>query len=292
MILVKYVEDNTDCTTEDFISNPEKYRGHIICWACGEKAWYVKGFKTLKMDRKACFGAHHLEGCDASTVLLVSDDDAEEGEESNSNSSDIRVDLDKASSQSIYVSQDNDKHGDEESTWQSAKKQNAIGNTSGFPLNKSLRQLLTNVCRNHEYAKKDQRITIVADSGRIVVDGTLADSLVNIKDIGPEHTGETKVFWGTINNLNERDGSLWLNYGDYKTEPSILLSRTLKDQMLTNFRLSEVSELDGSDVIIVGNVGISHKGKATIRTGFTKYMSFRRHHVKQKSEAEITQEAS
>lgn len=37
-----------------------------------------------------------------------------------------------------------------------------------------------------------------------------------------------------------------------------------------------MSELDGSDVIIVGHVGFSTQGKAIIKTGFTKYMSFRR----------------
>lgn len=96
-----------------------------------------------------------------------------------------------------------------------------------------------------------------------------------------EHIGKDYIFWGKINNLNiDKKGTLWLNYGDNLLESSIALNSKLKEQVLVNFKLKEVSELDGSDVIIVGHVGFSPQGKAIISTGFTKYMSFRRVTVK------------
>ncbi|MFK3864016.1 hypothetical protein [Pseudoalteromonas rhizosphaerae] len=280
MLHCKFNEDDSICSTIDYEENPDKYRGLIYCIDCGEKAWFTKGYETQKISRMACFGAKHKEGCNASTVEFVSDDPDNDEDEKNQNSG-IRVDLDKVTSQSIYVSNDNNKHGDEESDWKGKSKRKIIGNSDGFPLSKSLRQLLTNLCRNSDYGDENQTITIVANSGRVVVEGDLRSNLVRIEDVSREHIGKDYIFWGKINNLNiDKKGTLWLNYGDNLLEPSIALNSKLKEQVLVNFKLKEVSELDGSDVIIVGHVGFSPQGKAIISTGFTKYMSFRRVTVK------------
>lgn len=280
MLHCKFNEDDSICSTSDYEQNPDKYRGLIYCLECGEKAWFTKGYETQKRSRMACFGAKHKEGCNASTVEFVSDDSDNDVDEKSQNS-DIRVDLDKATYQSIYVSNDNNKHGDEESDWKVKSKRKIIGNSDGFPLSKSLRQLLTNLCRNSNYGDDNQTITIVANSGRVVVEGDLRSNLVRIEDVSREHIGKDYIFWGKINNLNiDKKGTLWLNYGDNLLEPSIAINSNLKEEVIVNFKLKEVSELDGSDVIVVGHVGFSAQGKAIIRTGFTKYMSFRRITIK------------
>jgi hypothetical protein len=280
MIECCFIEDNSICTTSMYENNPDKYRGLIYCIECGEKAWFTKGYTTEKMSRMACFGSKHKEGCNASTVTYGTDDTDEIDSKESVTSSDIRVDLDKVSNQSIYVSQDNDKHGDEESEWKTNRQKQALGNSSGFPLNKSLRQLLTNLGRNPDFGDKGQTISIVTDAGRVVLEGELKDHLVKLENVDRTHIGRDYIIWGTINNLSvDRNGTLWLNYGDYRTEPSISLDSNLKGQLITNFKLKEVAELDGSDIIIVGHVGFSQKGKAIISTGFTKYMSFRRRQV-------------
>jgi len=279
MIYAKYIEDGALCSTSDYSYEPEKYRGLIVCPECEQKTWFIKGFTTEKMERMACFAAHHSEGCNASTVLLSAEDnDSEEGCESELPSTDIRVDLDKSNSQSIYVSQENNKHGEEDSDWVSSPHKKAIGGSNGYPLNKSLRQLLTHLCKNPDYAERSQSITIVADSGRKIIDGQLKDYLVPINNIASHQLAESRIFWGTINNLNEgKDGRLWLNYGDYRKEPSIVMDKNQKTELLRNFKLKSVSELDGSDVIIVSHAGRSPNGKIIIQANFTKYMSFRRY---------------
>lgn len=231
------------------------------------------------MERMACFAAHHKEGCAASTVVLgPTDGDSEEGSESESPSADIRVDLDKSNSHSIYVSQENNKHGEEHSDWSLSSQKKTIGGSDGYPLNKSLRQLLNHLCKNPNYAERGQSITIVADSGRKIIDGQLKDFLVPINNISSTQLAKSRIFWGTINNLNEdKTGQLWLNYGDYRTEPSILLDKNQKAELLRNFKLKSVSELDGSDIIIVSHAGKSPNGKVIIKASFTKYMSFRRY---------------
>jgi hypothetical protein len=112
----------------------------------------------------ACFSAHHEERCNASTVILSPESSDSEGSESEQPYTDIRVDLDKSNGQSIYVSQDNDKYGEEGSDWAPSPKKKAIGGSNGYPLNKLLRQFLTHLCKNPDYMERGQSITIVADS--------------------------------------------------------------------------------------------------------------------------------
>ncbi|WP_158161272.1 hypothetical protein [Grimontia hollisae] len=276
MLKVKFREDGTECTTEQYEHDPDKYRGLIDCIQCGRQAWFIKSYKTPKIERTACFAARHTEGCDASTVVLaIDDEDKEAGGDLDKDSSDIRVDLDKSSGGSIYVSTDSKKHSDEESSWVSSAKQKAIGNSSGFPLNKSLRQLLTNLCRNPQYGEPDKSIHIVAESGRTVIEGLLKDKLVHFSEITKEHEREQYIFWGELNNANVKDETLYLNVGDFRKEPSIVIEEPLKSQVRATFRLKDFEELNGADALIVGVVGFSSNGKAVLRTGFPKYMAFR-----------------
>jgi hypothetical protein len=283
MLKCKFVVDGTDCTTEQYQANPEQYQGQIYCKECNERAYFIRSYSTSTLTRMACFGARHANGCTASTVSIgVVDEDDEQLTDDELQSADLLVDLDKSSANSIYVSAPTDIHGEEESTWMGSGQQKQIGGSSGYPTNKSLRQLLANLCKNENFADKGQTIKIVADSGRVVLDGLLSDYLLHFKDISHKHAGKLAIYWGTINNTNYDDTNevLWLNYGNYRTEPSIRVSESLKQSIITNFKLDDISELDGADVLIVGSVGISGKGKAVIQTGFTKYMSFRRMEVK------------
>lgn len=280
MIKAKFRDNGSECSTEDYAQNPDKYRGLIDCIECSQKAWFIKGFETEKMSRMACFGARHLDGCNASTVDLKSEATDENIDDPNSPGSSLYVNLDKSATSNIYVSQDNDKHGDEESTRPSPAIKNPLGNSSGYPLNKSLRGILTNLIRNPNYGENGLEIKIVSNGGRTIIDGRLKDNIVNIKHVSKDHMRQEYIFWGPINNLNiDKKGVLWLNYGDYRTEPSIRLNPELSQELIKNFRLKDVSELDGSDFIIVGHLGYSSAGKAIISTSFTKYISFRKMNI-------------
>lgn len=280
MIEVIYMNDSEICNTSDYVGNPSKYRGNIECVVCGEKAWFIKGYDTEAKSRMACFAAHHKEGCEASTVLLESDDTVDEnGEPLDAPSNDIYIDLDSSKKQSLYISEDNVKHGDEESDWKSEKPKKKLGNSSGYPLNKSLRQLLTNLCQNPEYKEKDREIKIVAESGRVVLEGQLRDKVVHLTEINESHTSNVWAFWGPINNLYKRkSGELWLNFGNSR-EPSVVLKKGLDREVLRNFKIKEVEELDGSEVLVIGPVGF-RDGQPIVKPAFTKYMTFRRHRLK------------
>lgn len=280
MIEVLYSVDGSKCYTEQYVTDTERYRGNIVCIKCGKKAWFIKGYETDKMSRMACFAAHHTEGCDASTVQLISDDtDSEDGTDNEAQSTDIYVDLDKAREQSLYVAEVNDKHGTEESQAAFPQKKNSIGNTGGFPLNKSLRQLLQNLCTNKEYLEQDRDIKVVTDSGRIILEGSLKDKTIHFDNISQSHSQNSWLFWGTINNIYLRkNGELWLNSGS-KSEPSIIVNKALIGDIKKNFKISDLTELNGADVLVIGPLGFDGN-QGLIRPAFTKYMSFRRHRVK------------
>lgn len=277
MKTVKYTADGSDCSTENYEQDPSKYRGCIECQDCGEKAWFIRGFYTPKYARSSCFGAHHKDGCEDASTLIALD---VEGLDDEPASGDIIVDLDKSSASDIYVSKNNDEHNADENSWGAKKNPKIYGNSSSFPLNKSLRQLLSNLSKNNYYATaNDREIKVKADSGRIVLEGKLSEVVYNFEDLKGVLPKGSNIFWGNINNLNEDEqGALWLNCGNNFTEPSVLVEASVKNKIIDYFKIDDVSELDGSDVLVIGNAFRAKKtNKVLIRVAFEKYMAFRKY---------------
>lgn len=287
MLSALFTVDGSICSTEDYEREPDKYRGRIICGECKKKAWYIKSFMVNGFPRTACFAARHPEECSASTVVVNDELEPEE----QPNDSDLIVDLDRARQQSITTAAPSDKHSDEEADWLNKKAPEATGNGKSVSMNKSLRQILSHLQLNPQYADNGRTIQVVADSGRVLLDGKLSRFLVRFDEITRDHVGRLMIFWGAINNINtDKDDALWLNYGDNYAEPSIYLDKNLKLQLKRNFKLKELDELEGAHAIVVGNVVISPNGKAIIRFSYTKYISFRKPRIEVKDSEEAVSE--
>ena len=272
METVIYVPDGTDCSVTMYQQNPEQYRGNIACDVCKEKSWFVKGFSTEKYDRAACFAAHHTSDCDNKITLIVDD----EGDPTSADSTTIYIDLDKQRKQSIEVVAPPPKTG-KVSRWGTTRKYSSIGD---YPENKSLRQILTSLSRNPNYLDEDATVKMVADNGRVVLQGVLADYLISQAAIPNAPPGEVRIFWGRINNVNHRNGVLWLNCGDYKTEPSIVIhDDELESDLLEDFKLKDFDQLQGADFIVVGVSAKAGNGKYYVKFGFTKYIAFRKYSI-------------
>ncbi len=168
---------------------------------------------------------------------------AEELAEPAADPHDFRVDLDKSSNRSVFIAEQAADYLPPDD-WHQPRVQKVLG-PAEFPVNKSLRQLLSHLCRNPDFATQGQTIRIVADSGRDILSGTLQDLLVNVSQIASDDVGELRIFWGRIHNVNERDETLWFNMGNYQTEPSIVVADELKAELLSCFRLSEAGDLSG-----------------------------------------------
>jgi hypothetical protein len=272
METVTYMPDGTDCTVALYQQAPEKYRGNIACDVCEEKSWFVKGFSTEKYDRAPCFAAHHTSDCE-NKITLVADDD---GDSSSGDPNTIYVDLDKQRNKSIEVAVPSPKPI-KETLWGTTRRYSSIGD---YPENKSLRQILASLSRNPDYLEEDALVKMVADNGRIVLQGVLTNLLVSQQEISTAPLGEPRIFWGRINNVNKSNGVLWLNCGNYKTEPSILIDdEGLESDLLEDFNIDDVDELQGADFIVVGIAFKGHNEKPYIKFSFTKYIAFRKYTV-------------
>ena len=273
----RFTADNTDCTVARYQTEPDLYRGQLVCIECQAKSWFVRASVYKDHERAAFFAAHHAEGCNASSVMLV----AEELAEPATDPHDFRVDLDKNSNRSVFIAEQAVDYLPPDD-WHQPKIQKVLG-PAEFPVNKSLRQLLSHLCRNPAFATQGQTIRILADSGREILSGTLQDLLVNVSQIASGDVGELRIFWGRIHNVNERDETLWLNMGNYQTEPSIVVEDELRAELLSYFRLSEAGDLSGADFILVGHCGQSAQHKYILRFAFPKYIAFRRFRVVEKA---------
>lgn len=185
---VCYVVDGSDCSILLYQEQPEKYRGNILCDACRERSWFVKGFTTEKYLRAPCFAAHHAEGCN-NKIILIPDDD---GDGSPGPLSVINIDLDKQRKQVIDVAVSQSKSR-KDSSWGVVRRYSNIGD---YPENRSLRQILTKLTRETDFSESDKQIKMVADGGRVVLEGGLAEHLVSQGEILTAPLGEPKIFWG------------------------------------------------------------------------------------------------
>lgn len=275
MLEVKFTVDGSRCTTDLFITNPDKYQGLLICIECEKRAWFTKSYKTKNGDRTACFSARHEDGCLKATTFLEAEDmeGIDQDENGDATSADIVINLDKTKHGSIEKSTDSDKTTAPPHHWEPSPKPHIIGGKSGFPMDRSLRQILSYLTRNPLYGT-GKFLHIQAESGRTVLEGMLRDLLVEVPNIKEDDYTKMKIFWGEINNYTEKqDGSLWLNYGSW-SEPSIILNKDLKLDVMEKYRMKDLSRFHGSHFIVVGVVGKSKKGKPFITSGFPKYMNF------------------
>lgn len=285
MHLVEFQGDGSRVDTVRYSSSPETYDGQIICIECKKKSWYVKSYTYQNVERVACFGAHHLDGCDRATSILIAEgmEGAELDAEQDKNNADIHVNLDKTKHGSVEVSQPADKlHGDEH-TWTVSSRPSVMGNKKGFPNNRSLRQILSYLAKNPKYGE-GKSIQITADSGRELLNGMLRDHLVEIPFLKEDDFQSQKLFWGEISNFTEKpDGSLWLNYGSY-AEPSLYLDKKLKEDVMRVYKLKSLERFRGSHFLVFGVIGKSPKGKPIIRAAFPKYMNFINYRLEQSDE--------
>lgn len=275
MFKVRFTADGSDCHTNLYQTEPDKYRGQLICLECKARAWFVKE----SSNKTAYFAAHHVEGCNASSVLLVAEDDELPAQDQH----DLKVDLDKSRGGSMYVAEKSPDYIPGLPDWDLPNARNKLG-SGEFPTNKSLRQLLNHLCNNPDFANKQQTIKIVADSGRVLLDGVLQSLLRPVTAIQSADSGDLMLFWGRINNVNERNNALWLNMGNYQTEPSIIVEDELKDELLDYFRLKDFDELQGADFILLGHCGQSNQHKYVLRFSFCKYIAFRAYRTVEKQD--------
>ncbi|RON48541.1 hypothetical protein BK666_08945 [Pseudomonas frederiksbergensis] len=279
---VTYRADLSPCTPLKYQQDIEKYAGNIECSECEARAWFVRGSLGGVREKAACFAAHHEDGCQIKTVILVIDGE-DAGPSDGADTAQIVVDLNKRSSQTIMAPEPSNKPP-VYSPWGSLQKKYA--NASDYPINKSLRQILSHLIRNPNYPEDDATIKVVTDGGRVALEGSIRSLLSSQHQLSNIELGSVRLFWGLITNVNRRNGLVWLNCGDYLTEPSLLVSdENLEEEMLSAFKLHDMNELAGARFIVIGWLSGSEK-KPIINFGFAKYIAFVKYRIKDEEEQE------
>ena len=278
---VTYRVDQSALTTFQFQLEEEKYAGMIECSECQASAWFVRSSFSGGRERSACFAAHHVEGCQIKTVVLVVDDEGIVPDEG-TDTTRIVVDLDKRKPQDIVVPEPRERHPID-SPW--GVLQRKYANAADYPINKSLRQILSCLIKNASYPEDDASIRITTDGGRVALEGELRNLLSRQNQLASIELGTVRLFWGVITNVNRKDGRVWLNCGDYRTEPSLLIQDDyLEEEMLRAFRLKSLDDLEGAHFIVMGWLSGSER-KPILNFGFAKYIAFVKYRVKHEEES-------
>lgn len=273
---VIYRVDLTPCSLAQFQQDVDKYAGNIRCVECEAGAWFVSGSTGGLRERTACFAAHHKEGCQIKTVILVVDGE-EPGIDDGVDTAQIVVDLDKRKPQTILTPAP-PTTPPPPSPWGNIQKQYA--NAADYPVNKSLRQILSRLMHNPHYPEDETSIKIIADNERVVLEGSIRRLLFSHQQLSDVELGAVRLFWGQINNVNRKEDSAWLNCGDYRSEPSILIrDDELEEEMLSTFKLNDLKDLAGARFIMVGHLSGSAK-KKILNFGFAKYIAFVKYRIK------------
>ncbi|SEH63955.1 hypothetical protein SAMN05660691_00558 [Rheinheimera pacifica] len=261
----RFLTDQRLINTTDYLSAAEHYRGLLLCPLCSEKAWFIKAVNSDSLNRAACFGAHHQDGCEAATLRLNAENDVNPGQKADT----VREPSARYAPAGL---------------WQSIKAPQ-LGGSDGYDVNSALRQLLSHLCRNADFAAQGQKVQLLAASGRELIAGKLADYVVHVNDISDKHLEALYIFWGRINNVNERefdnpdDDELWLNIGDYRKEPSVFIDADLRRSLVKRFNLADLDALSGADFILLGHAGKSAHGKFTLHFAMSKYIAFRHYSI-------------
>ncbi|WPC03406.1 hypothetical protein SBP02_11470 [Pseudomonas benzenivorans] len=277
---VTYRVDQSPVTPYQYLQDVEKYAGNIECLECEARAWYVRGSMSGGRERSACFAAHHTDECEIRTVVLVVDDPDVVPDEG-ADTARIVVDLDKRKAQDIMVPEPRDRQPTD-TLWGAIHKKYA--NAADYPINKSLRQILSCLIKNPSYPEDDATIRIVCDGGRIALEGEVRQLLSYQTQLSGIDPGVVRLYWGLITNVNRKDGNTWLNCGDYRTEPSLLIrDEELEEEMLKAFRLKSLDDLEGAYFIVMGWLSGSET-KPIINFGFAKYIAFVKYRVRDEDE--------
>ncbi|MCS7612199.1 hypothetical protein N0388_33050 [Pseudomonas aeruginosa] len=158
---VTYRLDQSPVTPFQYQQDVEKYAGNIECSECEASAWFVRSSVSGGRERVACFAAHHQDGCQIKTVVLVVDDEGAEPDEG-TDTTRINVDLDKRKPQEILVPEPKERQP-VDSPW--GVLQRKYANAADYPINKSLRQILSCLIKNPDYPEDDVSIRITTDGG-------------------------------------------------------------------------------------------------------------------------------
>ncbi len=229
----------------------EDKRHHLVCVLCNAAAYFRK--RTID-GKPPCFGAKpHKEGCNASTMNTNSQEDSSSAVEVvnaiRNTGTHIKLVL-KVVKNHAHSSSDG-RHG---STGNKPHQRHTGSNERTRSSHYGLTTLLKNFLIAPEFSKSQRTLEF---DDQIY---SFSNLFVNFKEINPLEIGLLKGFWGQLTGARrDASKSVWLNTGGAGF--SFLVEERFVKDFLTQFKISDLEELAGINVLVLGTMRESGKKK-------------------------------
>lgn len=258
----------------------ESKRRSLLCTECKGNAWF----------RRASYGndaphfcAHHEQYCSLGTsYAVVGEGDENKGLPSSDADSGIVLDLGLTKSYDINVKVAVNKF---ESTPQGQSftgEKIVDGGSLKYPAHFTLKNLLYKLVHSKGLCYADKKV-VFKDRYFNGMPERGADLFVEFTNISPWMDGARRIYWGFISDVGQtKDGKIWLNAGNVKSELSICINSEIASEFKGQFNVkNSLDELDGCHALIIGTCTYAATGKPILRCGELSYIVLRRYKADQ-----------
>lgn len=249
-------ENNHSYTAVEFSQLPprelEQKRRRLTCDGCGFVAFFRKPSRS---GRGACFGARpHNDGCEAAASdneirLPGGGDDQDE----------VFNPGDRIVVELAFGGQEQPPHVDGDPRGPRRPRGGRYVGDGGprhGQLHRRLSTLLRLLVTAPNFRYSDQVIAVEGHP-----DLPAFDFFVKLDDVTTQYSGQFRGYWGQLTDARYgADDELWLNSGG-PGEMSFCLPADHVDAVLDRFRLDDVEDLAGLDILVLGTLQISRNGK-------------------------------
>ena len=229
-------------------------RNHLLCPECGGPAFYRK---QTRNEREACFGARpHADWCGLKAAQSPTNPNNRNSYSASPHPAQ-RIVVDFA-----YGAQQSPPHqpaqpGDD----QHAGTQDTSATGSGFSNNGTRHMRLVPLLRmltSTPDLRSSQETVEIAGLG----DYRVAEFFVPFEAVMPPNINMTLGFFGKITfaKINPQESALWLNFGG-QANPSICVPWQLIPVFFDRFKVNDLTDLAGSNALVVGVLEVSQQGK-------------------------------
>lgn len=230
------------------VAQRESLRHELECSVCERKAFFRKPSRS---GQGACFGAHHVDGCNMAAPIAQRIQDGVGGNENALENLGQHIVLDIAFGAAERINADIQEDApDGRGGARRFVGQEARPNARNH---RRLTPLLRTLIAHPEFADSDIAIEPPGAHAR-----PAREFFVPLDQMAA-HRGQLHGIWGVVDNARSR-GDLYLNSGN-KHLPSILVPENMKEALYARHGVDRSGQFHGSHVLIIGRPFVTNRGK-------------------------------
>ncbi|WP_348944170.1 hypothetical protein ABHF33_11920 [Chitinibacter sp. FCG-7] len=251
-------------------------RKSLVCVECKEFAWFRK---ESTHGRPSHFCAHHAENCSLKVEYVVVDDPLKQGTETadqvkNGDSIVVRLDQEQGQEVDVAQVQPSSNSGSDIGGKVFVRPHTGAESAQHF----TMRRILHRLVQSPSFRLSKQEIALYRSETDVLVKGPVQSVVCNFANITLPATDNMQLFWGPIASVGRtQDGRVWLNSSSNHQSTSVAIFEDTVDDFLSSFKITNLEDLVGAHVLVVGKVWTATTGKPVIWCGSSKYIVLRRY---------------